>query len=287
MAASFLITLREGFEAALIVAIVLAYLRQIGRQDAFRYVWLGTAAALAISFAVGAAAWRVLDGLEGTPRRLLFAVICLAATGVLTWMIFWMKRQARFISRELHEQIDRTLRAGGSVLALASIPFVAVLREGIETVLFLLAVLVGTSPRDFAAGGLLGLLGAVVLGVVVYQSGRRLNLRLFFSLTGGLVLLIAAGLFARGIAWLQEAAVLPTVWWPVWDVHLNPIVGYGTVAQFLSGLIGWNPRPSIEEVTAWAAYLLVTGWLFYVGPLPFTRPTPPAPPRVATGTVGR
>lgn len=271
MAASFLITLREGFEAALIVAIVLAYLRQVGKAEAFRYVWVGTAGALAVSTVVGVIAWRFLGGLEGDTRRLLFAAICLTAVAVLTWMIFWMKRQARFLSSELHHEIDRTLQDGGSLLGLAAIPFVAVLREGIETVLFLLAILAGTSPRDFAVGGVLGLIGAVLLGVLVYQSGRRLNLRLFFSLTGGLLVLIAAGLFARGISWLQEAGVLLTLWWPVWDLHLNPIVGYGTLAQFLSGLMGWNPRPSIEELVAWCSYLLVCGWFFYVGVPPFGR----------------
>jgi high-affinity iron transporter len=263
MAASLLITLREGFEAALIVAIVMAYLRQVGRQDTFRYVWLGTAAALALSFAIGLVAWRTLGGLEGDARRLTFALICFAATGVLTWMVFWMRRQARHLSRELRDQLDHRLTAGGAMIGIALVPFVAVLREGIETALFLLAVLVGTTPRDFALGGLIGLAGAVVLGFMVYQSGRRLNLALFFSLTGALVLLIAAGLFARGVAWLQEAGVLPTMWWPVWDLHLNPIVGYGTFAQFLSGLAGWNPRPSIEELTAWVLYVAIVSWLLW------------------------
>jgi high-affinity iron transporter len=281
MAGSFLITLREGFEAALIVAIVMAYLRQVGRADAFRYVWIGTAAALGVSFVVGVVAWSMLGGLTGGLRRLVFGAICLAAVAVLTWMIFWMKRQARSLSRELREQVDRTLRHGGSTLGIAAIPFVAVLREGIETVLFLLAILAGTSPRDFAVGGVLGLAGAVVLGVLVYQSGRRLNLRAFFTLTGFLVLLIAAGLCARGVAWLQEAAVLPTFWWPVWDVHLNPIVGYGTLAQFLSGLLGWNPQPSIEEVSAWVVYLLVTGW-FFTGGVSWTRGAAAAPRPAAT-----
>jgi high-affinity iron transporter len=275
MGASRLITLREGFEAALIVAIVLGYLRQVGRQDTFRYVWLGTGAALLIAAAIGVVAWRLLGGLEGDPRRLIFAVICLSATCVLTWMVFWMRRQARFLSRELRDQLDRELGQGGSMLGIALVPFVAVLREGIETVLFLLAVLVGTSPRDFAIGGIIGLIGAVALGALVYQFGRRLDLKRFFTITGGLVLIIAAGLFARGIAWLQEAGVLPTVWWPVWDLHLNPIVGYGTFAQFLSGLFGWNPRPSIEELTAWVLYMAVIGWLLAGGSLPQLRRSAP------------
>jgi high-affinity iron transporter len=186
-------------------------------------------------------------------------------------MVFWMRRQARMLSRELREQIDRQLSHGGSMLGIALVPFIAVLREGIETVLFLLAVLVGTSPRDFAIGGILGLIGAVVLGVLVYQGGRRMNLATFFKWSGLLVLVIAAGLFARGIAWLQEAGVLPTLWWPVYDLHLNPIVGYGTFAQFLSGLVGWNPRPSIEELTAWFLYVVVVGWLLSGARLPRLR----------------
>jgi high-affinity iron transporter len=282
MGASFLITLREGFEAALIVAIVLGYLRQVGRQDTFRYVWLGVAAALGLSAAVGVVAWRMVGGLEGDARRLTFALICFAAVGVLTWMVFWMAHQARHMSRELRDQLDRQLGIGGTMIGIALVPFVAVLREGIETVLFLLAVLVGTTPRDFAIGGLLGLVGAVVLGVLVYQGGRRLDLKRFFTVTGALVLIIAAGLFARGMAWLQEAGVLPTYWWPVWDLHLNPIVGYGTFAQFLSGLFGWNPRPAIEELAAWVLYMSVMAWLL-VGRASLTR----TPGRAASQQVAR
>ena len=239
----------------------MAYLRQVGRQDTFRYVWLGTAAALALSFVVGLVAWRVLGGLEGDIRRLTFAVICFAAVGVLTWMVFWMRRQARHLSRELRDQLDRQLTSNGTMIGIALVPFVAVLREGIETALFLLAVLVGTSPRDFAIGGLLGLAGAVVLGVLVYQSGRRTPPWVVLLADGRAGAADRGGLFARGVAWLQEAAVLPTFWWPVWDLHLNPIVGYGTFAQFLSGLAGWNPRPSIEELAAWVLYLAVVMWL--------------------------
>jgi high-affinity iron transporter len=284
MGASFLITLREGFEGALIVAIVMAYLRQVDRQDTFKYVWIGTAAALAVSAAIGVVAWSALGGLTGNIRQLVFGCICLAAVGVLTWMIFWMKRQARSLSRELRAQVDKSLRQGGSMIGIASIPFIAVLREGIETVLFLIAVLAGTTTRDFAVGGLLGLVCSVILGVAVYQSGRRLNLRLFFTLTGWLVLIIAAGLSARGVAWLQEAQVLPTFWWPVWDLHLTPIIGYGTVAQFLSGLLGWNPRPSIEEVSAWVIYILAAGW-YFTGGLPLGKPASAPTPRPATSTL--
>lgn len=270
MWAALLITLREGLEAALVVAIVLAYLRQIGRRDRFRSVWLGVGAAVGLAAAVGAVAYAALDGLEGDARRITFGLVSLAAVGVLTWMIFWMRKQAANIRRELQAQVDRALESG-STLALASVAFFAILREGMETALFMMAVLTGSSGLEVGVGGLLGLAGAVALGYLIYQGGRRINLRRFFQVTGLLIIVFAAGLLARGIAWLQEAGVLTTYLWPVWNLRDNDIVGRGTFAQFLSGLLGWNPSPSIEELLAWACYLAVAGWFFLsgtVGPRP-------------------
>ncbi|HEY8490100.1 MAG TPA: iron uptake transporter permease EfeU [Dehalococcoidia bacterium] len=276
MWAALLITLREGLEAALVVAIVLAYLRQIGRRDRFRSVWLGVGGALGLSTLAGVVAYFALDGLEGDARRITFGLVSLAAVAVLTWMIFWMRKQAVNIRKELQAQVDRALESG-STLALASVAFFAILREGLETVLFMMAVLTGSSGLEVGLGGLLGLAGAVLLGYLIYQGGRRINLRRFFQVTGMLIIVFAAGLFARGVAWLQEAGVLTTYLWPVWNLRDNDIVGRGTFAQFLSGLLGWNPSPSIEELLAWALYLIVAGWFFLSGTAGAPRPAAAAP----------
>jgi high-affinity iron transporter len=279
MAAAFIITLREGLEAALIVSIVLAYLRQIGRQDAFRQVWLGLGAAIGVGAVVGILTYVLIGGLEGDLRRLVFAGVSLTAVAVLTWMLVWMRKQERSLSRQLQEQVDQAL-ASGSLWGVTSIVFVAALRESLETVLFLLAVLLGTSAWQLAIGGVLGLVGAVALGYLIYHGGRRINLRLFFRVTGALVLVIAAGLFAKGIAWLQEAGALPTFLWPVWNVEDVPLIGSGRVAQFLNGLFGWNPRPSIEEVGIWLLYLVLVGYFYFIA----RKPT--APPARRTAAAG-
>ncbi len=275
MGAALLITLREGLEAGLVVSIVLAYLRQIGRRDAFRQVWLGIFAAFGLASAFGVAAYLVVGGLEGDARRIVFGAVSLAAATMLTWMLFWMRTQARTMSRHLREQVDAALRSE-SLWGVASVVFLAVVRDSIETVLFMLAILFGTSPLGWAVGAALGLAGAVALSFVIYQGGRRINLGLFFSVTGGMVLIIAAGLAAKGVAWLQEAGVVPTFLWPVWNLRQTALVGHGAVAQFLNGLFGWNPQPSIEEVVVWVAYLAVFGYLFFLA----GRPSKPAPRRV-------
>lgn len=269
MGAAFLITLREGFEAAVIVSIVLTYLRQIGRQDAFRQVWIGLGAAIGVGTLVGGLAYLLIGGLEGSLRSLVFGGVSLTAVAVLTWMLVWMRKQDRSLSRQLQEQVDEAL-ASGSLWGVTSVVFVAALRESLEMVLFLLAVLLGTSPLELGIGGVLGLIGATTLGYLIYHGGRKINIRLFFRITGALILVIAAGLFAKGIAWLQEAGVLPTFLWPLWNVEEVPLIGYGRVAQFLNTLFGWNPRPSIEEVGIWLLYLVFVGYFYFVGRKPTT-----------------
>ena len=145
-----------------------------------------------------------------------------------------------------------------------SLAFFTVLRDGIETVLFMLEILFGMSPMQWIIGLVIGLSCAASIGYMIYQGGRRINLGLFFNFTGGMVLLIASGLFSRGIIWLQESGVLPTFLWPVWNASDVPVIAHGEVTLLLVGLFGWNPRPSIEEVLVWAGYLMVFGYFFFV-----------------------
>ena len=269
MGAAFLITLREGLEAALIVAIVMAYLRQLGRADQFRWVAAGALAGVGVSLAAGAGVYLAIGELEGKAEEFTEGIIALVAVGVLTWMIFWMRRQARTVGAELRGRVDRAL-ATGAVLGLVSIVFIGVVREGLETALFLLAVILDSGAVSTAVGAFAGLALAIALGYGLYRGGQQINLRLFFQVTGGLIIVVAAGLFGKGVHELQEVGVFDTLLSPVWDVESNPIVGHGQFAAFLKGLLGWSPEPSVEQVVVWVSYVTIACWFFYLdGRLPF------------------
>lgn len=264
MGSALLITLREGLEAALIVAIVLGYLKRLGREGDFPTVWLGTAAAVALSTIAGLVVFNTLGELEGRAEAVTEGLVAFVATGVLTWMIFWMARQARFIKGELESKVDAAVVAGSSI-ALASIAFVAVLREGLETALFLLSTGVGTeSSASQFVGGVIGLGVAIVLGYLVYRGSRKVNLRVFFRVTGALIILFAAGLLAKGVHEFQEAGLIGTLNEHVYDVSsvaaLDP--DSSTFGEFLGGLFGWSPNPSLEMIVVYLLFLLPVGTAF-------------------------
>lgn len=274
MGAAFVIALREGIEAALIVSIVLAYLKQLGRSDRSHLVWWGTGLAVALSAIVGTIIFSVGAEFEGTAEEVFEGLVTLTAVGVLTWMIFWMRRQGARIKSELQQKVDMALTAGG--VALAAIAFFAVLREGVETALFLFAAAEGTAVEGGGVaaqllGAMLGLGLAVVLGVLLYRGGIRMNLRTFFKVTGVILVVVAAGLFAYSVHELQEAGWLPFLESPAFDLSatLPDDEGVGAV---LRGLLGYNADPGVLEVVAWAAYLVVVGTLYL-------RPTQPLPSR--------
>jgi len=253
--AAFLVMLREGVEAAIIVAILLAYLNRIDRRSESRWVWAGTIAAIVVSLAAGIILWNTVGGLEGSAEEFVEGSIALAAAGLLTWMIFWMGRQARHMKGHLHTQIDTAIAAGGAT-ALATIAFVAVVREGIESSLFLISTTVGTETSSSQlVGGILGLAAAVAIGVVFYAGSSRIDLRVFFRLTGVLIILFAAGLVSKAVHEFQELGLLPTISEHVWDLGiLDP--SSGTAGRFLGSLFGWTPRPSLLMALAYAAYLI-------------------------------
>ena len=180
MGESFLIALREGFEAALIVAIVLAFVKRSDRPDQAKWVWIGTLAALGISIVVGIILQVSLDGLEGKARLRTFAVICIAAAALLTWMIFWMRAHARALRGDLEGKAAQAL-ADQSGIALAAVAFIAVAREGLETALFLISTTTSSGGGDVVIGTLLGLVCASALGWVVYTGSHRFDLRRFFD----------------------------------------------------------------------------------------------------------
>jgi high-affinity iron transporter len=252
MLASALITLREGLEAALIVGIVLGVLRQMGREERSRPVWAGVLAAVAVSFVAGLALNALGVAFEGRGEEIFEGVAMLLAAGVLTWMIFWMQRQGRQIQADLEVDVRRAA-TGESTWALFSLAFVAVVREGIETVLFLTAAAFTATAGQTLVGGAVGLIVAIGIGWLIFVAGKELNVRAFFRVTGLLLMLFAAGLVAHGVHELQEARLLPTIVEHVWDV--NPILSEdSTVGLFLKALFGYNGNPSLIEVLSYVAY---------------------------------
>ena len=256
---TFLVTLREGAEAALIIAIVLAYLRSLGRLDLARWVWAGAGAAAVAAAAVGVLLHVTIGSLEGRAEEVVEGVVALAAVGLLTWMVFWMTGHAGALRVRLEGEVASALAGRG--WALAAVGFVAVLREGLETALFLIAAGRGAGGGAQLFGGLGGLAAAAVIGFGVYQGGRRLDLRLFFRVTGVLIILFAAGLVARGIHEFGEAGLLPALLDPAWDLGFG-YPGSTVVGRVAAEVFGWTPAPSLLQVLAYWAYLLPVALAF-------------------------
>jgi high-affinity iron transporter len=278
MLTALLIMLREGFEAALVVAIVYAYVLRIGRRDLTGAMWRGVLAAAALSAAMGVGIHLTVESLEGQARLLAFAAVSLLAVCVLTWMIFWMRRQSYRIKGDLQRNVDDALGGGGNVrLAIAAVVFLAVAREGLEAALFLIAAATAERGADVLVGGLVGLAVAAALGWLVVLGGRRLPMRQFFTVTGLVLLLFAAGLVSRTVLYLQSAGELGTAWNNVYDLTGYPWLTVSTeTGRFLGAMLGWDPRPSIEQVGAYLAFLGTVGWLF-LRPPRSARQQPPRP----------
>ena len=255
MLTSLLITLREGLEAALIVGIILAYLAKTRRADSSRYVWLGAGLAVIASLAAGTAIYVTAGDLSGRAEQVFEGSAMLLAAGVLTWMIFWMRREAANVRTGLQSQIDSRL-ARGSWLGIATLAFVAVAREGIETVLFLFAASrTAESPFWATLGGVIGLVAAIGIGYVLYRGTARLNLRTFFGVTSVILIVFAAGMLSHAVHEFVEAGLVPGIVEPVWDTGtvLSDKSGAG---RFLASLFGYSNDPSFSEVVAWSLYLI-------------------------------
>ncbi len=253
MGSSFIITLREGLEASLIIAILLTYLRKTGRQADSRSVWLGTAAATFVCLVAGTLIYIFIDGLHGKVEQAVEGFIALAAVGVLTYMIFWMRTNSQSLGSHLRGKVDRSTNA-----ALFTIAFVAVLREGLETVLFLLGAETQTSSGlSVVVGGLIGLVTAIGIGVLIYNGSSRVNLKTFFSFTAVLLLLFAAGLAGKAVHELRELIGWESGWLitSAWTIETG-FLAKGTLNDFMKGLFGWNASPERIRVLAYFAYLI-------------------------------
>ncbi|CAM3212249.1 high-affinity iron transporter [Paracoccus aminovorans] len=263
MLAPFLIMLREGLEAALIVGIIASYLRQTGRRGWLPAIWVGVFLAVALSLFAGAAIQLLASGFPQKTQELFEAMIGLIAVAVLTGMVFWMRRAARSIKAELHAGIDEALSHRGSAgtWALIGMVFLAVAREGLESVFFLLAIF--QQSRDGAApiGALLGVLVAVGAGWGLYAGALTLDLRRFFRWTGIFILLVAAGLLSGSVKALHEAGLWNGLQDRVYDLS-RVLPETGPLGTVLSGLLGYREAPTLGEALVWAAFLAVTLILF-------------------------
>ena len=265
---SFLIVLREGFEIALVLAIVLGYLMRTGNRDVFRAVWLGAGAAALLCLIAGSLLEITSSSLSNTAQEAFEGGTMLFAAGVLTWMVFWMRRQAASIGRDLRHQVDVALE-GGSLTALVGLAFLAVLREGLETVLLLFAGASaerGDSASGFLGGALLGAICAAVLGYLVYRGSHLIPLRQFFTVTGLVVLVIAAGLISTGIAELQNSGVISNLGTRPWDTDAF-LSQATTLGKFLHTLIGYDSAPTWGQIILYWSYLIVglSAFVFGIG----------------------
>lgn len=268
MLATFFLMLREGLEAALIVGIVAAYLVKVGRPDALGKVAAGVAAAIALSIAIGVIVTLTIDELPELIQATAEAIAALAAVAVLTWMLFWMRRQGRALKSELEHGVDLALTTGGT-RALAGLAFLAVIREGVETVLFMIPILSfqGTGI-DVVVGGLLGLAVAAAFGWVIFVAGVRVNLRRFFTATGIVLIFVSAGLVAFAVAELGEAGLIANTGV---TFNLQAILpDNGPIGSVLRGLFGYRAAPTPLELLGYFAYLIPVLILFVVD-RPLTR----------------
>jgi high-affinity iron transporter len=283
MLTAFFVMLREGFEAALIVAILYAYLRKVSRQDLLPSMWQGVGAAAALSVAAGIGIHFTIDGLEGEARLRAFAAISVFAVAVLTWMIFWMRKHARAIKGELQEVLDKAMESTGRIRwAVTAAAFFAVLREGLEAALFMIAAATYEDGGQVVIGAVIGLAVAFALGWAVVLGGKRLPMRQFFQVTGVALILFAGGLLARTVMFLQTSGDLGISWNNVYDLTSIKLLTVETeVGRFLGAMFGWDPRPSIEQVVAYLLYVGVVTWLFLRNP----RVAAPAAPPAVTETV--
>lgn len=260
MFSSFIITLREGLEAALIVSLVLAAVSKAGAVGLVRSVWYGVISAVGVSLATGLLFVLFVGSLPEKVEETVAGVASLVAVAVLTFMVFWMRGQAGKMASDMDVKVAGAA-AVGSGWALGLLAFSAVLREGLETALFLFASLKSASTSAGSLGAVLGLVAAVALGYALFRGSVGLDLRAFFRVTGFVLVVVSAGLLAAGIHELQEVGIVPVGVAHLWDAGgiLDDRAGLGAM---LHGLVGYNAAPSLVEVVAYGVYVAVVGFLF-------------------------
>lgn len=260
MFASYLIGLREGLEATLVVSVLVAFLVKSDRKERLPQVWLGVGAAVVLSVGFGALLTFTAAHLGHRQQELFDAVTSLLATVFVTWMIFWMRRAARSLSGELRARLTDALEVGTTAVVIMA--FLAVVREGLETALLFFASVQGaTTTASPLIGISLGILTSIGIGWGLYRSALRVNLTRFFTWTGLLLILVAAGIFKYGVHDLQEAGVLPGLTAYAFDIS-SVMPADSWYGALVAGMFNITPQPSVLETVAWLAYALPTLLLF-------------------------
>ncbi len=256
MVSTFIIALREGLEAALIVGILVAYIIKSDHRHLLTPLWSGVGAAIISSIGLGFILSRTSGGLSDRANELFAGTTSFLAVALVTWMVFWMKRSARFLKTELQGKVDSALMTGP--LALAGAAFFAVIREGLETALFLYSNFKTVSDtRSSAIGLFLGFAVAIALGYMIFKSSIKLNLSKFFRYTGVALVIVAAGVLSYGVHEFQELGWLPGPDAFVWDVT-SVIPKDSILSAALGGTIGFDTTTSWLQLGVWAIYLVAT-----------------------------
>ncbi len=256
MLAALVIFLREGVEASMIIAILLAYLNRIGRRDHFRDVFAGVAAALLLATGGGVLVYETIRNYDGSRVQTIFETVTyVVAVAVLTYMTFWMRRHARSISTELRARTDAALD-GRARWGMALLAFQAVGREGLETVIFTLAIVFSVSAAGALTGALIGLSCSLCIAFMIYKAGHKMNLGRFFTIIGVLLMVFAAGLLADSIQNLQELGWLPVLTTPLW--HSARLLSEDSaIGDVLHSFFGYSDAPTPLQIVGYVAYLAI------------------------------
>jgi high-affinity iron transporter len=256
MLATLVIFLREGVEASMIVAILLAYLDRIGQREHFRDVFVGVGAALLLAAGGGVAAYYTISSYNGSRAQTIFETVTyLLAAAVLTYMTFWMRKHARSLSKELRARTDAALD-GRARWGLGLLAFQAVGREGLETVVFTLAIIFSTSAAGALSGAVIGLAGGLGIAFVIYRLGHKLNLARFFTVIGVLLMVFAAGLLADAVQNMQELGWLPLLDAPMW--HSASVLSQDSAfGDVLHSFFGYSDSPTPLQLLIYVAYLAI------------------------------
>jgi high-affinity iron transporter len=268
-----LIGLREGLEAVLVVSVLVAYLVKSDRRSLLPFVWLGTGVAVVVSLGFGALLTFGQQGVSDQGEDAIAGSLAVLAVALVTWMIFWMAKASRTLATDLRAHVD----AGATPWSLVLLAALAVGREGLETALFLWAatrsaIRDGVPSSEPLIGALIGIVIAIGLGYALYAGAVRINLAKFFSITGGALIVVAAGVLASGVRDLQDSGVLPGAGSIAYDISAT-IPPEGVLGSILKGFLNYSASPTVLEVVVWVGYLVVVGALF-VRRVTRRRPTP-------------
>ncbi|MFA9397623.1 MAG: FTR1 family protein [Clostridiaceae bacterium] len=259
MVPSFLLILREGLEAALIIGIIFGYISKIERLDLRKHVYTGTILGVFFSIITAFIFNRFTSGFEGRNEQIFEGILMLFAVFILTSMIIWMKKQSKDIKNDLQKTINNAVN--NKVYGLVFLAFVSVYREGVEIVLFLEAIKNTDSPLNTAIGSILGIIVAIIIAIMIFKYTVRLDIGKFFKITGLMIIVIAAGLFAHGIHELQEAGIIPIIIEHIYNIN-GVVDENGNIGSILKAIFGYNGNPSLIEMLSYLTYIVTISLMY-------------------------